>query len=269
MAACPRCGSRSIRLVINPLTWPAHVVTELRSSRCPRCGWRGWKHKSEWIHIRHAGVFAGGTGHTGKQRDEHSRIGSRRTAREAPDRSLPVSPPLAGESADPSTPGSTPALPPDTQAGSDAAPVPSDGPPSGHGSSCEPDLEDIDRRLAEEDERRAQARRARADHESIGPHVPAHAADAATATGAHTGDAPSHDTAGESSHPGTHRSATHRSSRSSSRRFRSARTRERQRRARQRQVLLVIAAIMLLVLTIGVKQACFPSAPPDDVGTVQ
>jgi hypothetical protein len=64
MAACPQCGSRSIRLVINPLTWCAHLITERRASKCPRCGWRGWKHKKEWLHIPAAGILHGGTGHT-------------------------------------------------------------------------------------------------------------------------------------------------------------------------------------------------------------
>lgn len=68
MAACPQCGSRSIRLVINPLTWLAHLITERRASRCPRCGWRGWKHKKEWLHIPAAGILRGGSGHTGKTR---------------------------------------------------------------------------------------------------------------------------------------------------------------------------------------------------------
>jgi hypothetical protein len=66
MAACPQCGSRSVRLVINPLTWFAHLITESRASKCPRCGWRGWKHKKEWLHIPAAGIFRGGTGHSGE-----------------------------------------------------------------------------------------------------------------------------------------------------------------------------------------------------------
>jgi DNA-directed RNA polymerase subunit RPC12/RpoP len=65
MAACPQCGSRSIRLVINPLTWFAHLITESRASKCPRCGWRGWKHRKEWLHIPAAGILRGGTGHSG------------------------------------------------------------------------------------------------------------------------------------------------------------------------------------------------------------
>ena len=32
MAACPRCGSRSVYLMMNPLTWVAHVVTDYRAN---------------------------------------------------------------------------------------------------------------------------------------------------------------------------------------------------------------------------------------------
>jgi hypothetical protein len=40
-------------------------VTESRASKCPRCGWRGWKDKKEWLHIPAAGILRGGTGHAG------------------------------------------------------------------------------------------------------------------------------------------------------------------------------------------------------------
>lgn len=76
MAACPQCGSRSIRLVINPLTWFAHLITESRASKCPRCGWRGWKHRKEWLHIPAAGILRGGTGHSGDEVARRRRKGA-------------------------------------------------------------------------------------------------------------------------------------------------------------------------------------------------
>jgi hypothetical protein len=72
MSACPHCGSRSIRLIMNPLTWPVHVFGNRLRTKCPRCGWRGWQHKSQWLHIAHAGVLAGGTGHSGRRTEHHS-----------------------------------------------------------------------------------------------------------------------------------------------------------------------------------------------------
>jgi hypothetical protein len=56
-----------VKLVMNPGTWPLHVIGDLLRAKCPRCGWVGWQHKSQWLHIHRAGVFAGGTGLTSRR----------------------------------------------------------------------------------------------------------------------------------------------------------------------------------------------------------
>jgi len=74
MPACRRCGSRSVEIVFNPLTFVAHVLTHERRTRCPRCGWTGWKHKKEWAHVAGAGIWrgAGGIQGNGHHRQSNS-----------------------------------------------------------------------------------------------------------------------------------------------------------------------------------------------------
>ena len=62
MPACRRCGSRSVEIVLNPLTFVAHVLTHERRTRCPRCGWTGWQHQKEWAHIAGGGIWRGAGG---------------------------------------------------------------------------------------------------------------------------------------------------------------------------------------------------------------
>ena len=62
MPACPRCGSRSVKIVFNPLTVVAHLVSTERRTKCPRCGWKGWQGKKVWEHVPGAGLWRGAGG---------------------------------------------------------------------------------------------------------------------------------------------------------------------------------------------------------------
>lgn len=48
MVACPKCGSRRVQRVQNVLALVVALVTPERRTRCPKCGWVGWKHVREW-----------------------------------------------------------------------------------------------------------------------------------------------------------------------------------------------------------------------------
>lgn len=72
MPACQHCGSRSVEIVLNPLTIFVHLLSNERRTRCPRCGWKGWKHKREWAHVVGAGIWRGAGGIQGPTHDEPS-----------------------------------------------------------------------------------------------------------------------------------------------------------------------------------------------------